>query len=63
LDKVIYDISKKDFTAGLLYIAVSYTRTINSIIFNKSFNIDTLQSKNTKTYTYRTIDIIRRILE
>ncbi|KHE80027.1 hypothetical protein GE21DRAFT_1219311, partial [Neurospora crassa] len=62
LDKVIYNISKKDFTIGLLYIAISRTRTINSIIFNKSFEINILRVRNTKTHTHRATDITKRIL-
>ncbi|KHE79977.1 hypothetical protein GE21DRAFT_1219551, partial [Neurospora crassa] len=63
LDKVVYDILKKDFAIGLLYIAISRTRTIKGIIFDESFEINVLRVKNTKTHIYRIIDIVKRILQ
>ncbi|KAK3486442.1 uncharacterized protein B0T23DRAFT_324704, partial [Neurospora hispaniola] len=61
LDKVVYNILKKDFIIGLFYIVVSRTYTIKGIIFNKSFEINALCVTNTKIYIYTAIDIVRRI--
>ncbi|KAL0466819.1 hypothetical protein QR685DRAFT_449969, partial [Neurospora intermedia] len=61
LDKVIYNILKKDFIARLLYIAISRTRTIKGIIFNESFEINSLRIRNTNTYIYRTTNIVKYI--
>ncbi|KAL0465904.1 hypothetical protein QR685DRAFT_451740, partial [Neurospora intermedia] len=62
LDKVIYNISKKDFIVRLLHMAVSRIRTIKGIIFNESFKINILRGKYTKIYIYRVIDIVKRTL-
>ncbi|KAK3350626.1 hypothetical protein B0H65DRAFT_419411, partial [Neurospora tetraspora] len=61
LDKIVIDISKKDFIIGLLYIAVSRIRTLEGIIFNESFEIYILRIRNTMIYTYKAIDICKRI--
>ncbi|KAK1780614.1 hypothetical protein QBC45DRAFT_323222, partial [Copromyces sp. CBS 386.78] len=44
-DKAIYDISKKDFAARLLYITISRIRTLQNIIFKEIFEFNSLRIK------------------
>ncbi|KAK3400936.1 hypothetical protein B0T20DRAFT_349052, partial [Sordaria brevicollis] len=43
LNKAILNIFKKQFAVSLSYIAVFRVRTLEGIIFNKPFKIDTLR--------------------
>ena len=39
LDKVVLDISTKDHSLGLTYVAISCVRTVQGLMFKKSFHI------------------------
>ena len=39
IDKVVLDISTKDHSLGLTYVAISRVRTVQGLMFKKSFHI------------------------
>lgn len=44
VDQAVLDISQKDFTASLTYVAISRLRTLSGILFNVAFNFQTFRS-------------------
>ncbi|EME88686.1 uncharacterized protein MYCFIDRAFT_126243, partial [Pseudocercospora fijiensis CIRAD86] len=60
LDKGVLNISKKDFTPALTYIACSRFRNLDNILFDEPFNYDRFKGKLYKLYIDRYTNYIRR---
>jgi hypothetical protein len=54
------NIRGKDFTPSLLYIAVSYIKTLNGLIFNKHFNRSRFDNSLIPIEIIRNFDLTRR---
>jgi hypothetical protein len=61
LDKAILDISEKDFTPGLTYVAVSRVKTLQGVMFDCTFDLQALRIQASTNYTARAENIIRRL--
>jgi hypothetical protein len=61
LDQAVVDISCKDFQPGLTYVAVSRVRSLQSIMFNCQFDLDSLRSNAIATINAREDDRLRRV--
>jgi ATP-dependent exoDNAse (exonuclease V) alpha subunit len=61
LDRAVVDISCKDFQPGLTYVAVSRVRSLQGVMFDRQFDLDSLQSNAIATITTREEDRLRRI--
>lgn len=63
LDRVVIDITSKEFTPRLRYIAVSRVKTIKSVIFKKPFDFSLFTNRLSALAIARKADIERRILQ
>lgn len=60
LTKLVADISTRDFTAGLSYVAVSRATRLEGIMFDVPFSIDSMRIKKDETGKRRLKDVNRR---
>lgn len=63
LEKAVVNITLREFTARLRYIAVSRVKTINTLIFEKLFDFSLFSNSLGSTGLAREADIKRRVLE
>ncbi|EMF09285.1 uncharacterized protein SEPMUDRAFT_52259, partial [Sphaerulina musiva SO2202] len=63
LERAVIDITSKEFTPRLRYIAVSRVRTLNNLIFKKLFDFLLFTNRLSVTTIAREADIERRNLE
>jgi len=61
LDQAVVDISCKDFQPGLTYVAVSRVRSLQGIMFDRQFDLDSLRSNAIATINAREEDRLRRV--
>ena len=61
LDQAVVDISVKDFQPGLTYVAVSRVRSLQGIMFDRQFDLDSLRSNAIAAINVREEDRLRRI--
>ena len=61
LDQAVVDISCKDFQLGLTYVAVSRVRSLQGIMFDRQFDLDSLRSNAIAAINAREEDRLRRI--
>jgi hypothetical protein len=61
LDQAVVDISVKDFQLGLTYVAVSRVRSVQGIMFDRQFDLDSLQCNAIATINAREEDRLWRI--
>ena len=55
LDRVVLDVSEKEFCSGLQYVAVSRTKKLSGIMFEVPFDFDTLQKPGSGTGAVTTL--------
>jgi len=60
LDKAVLDVSSRDFSAGLSYVAVSRVRSLDGIMFDCNFDLEALRNESGGAQD-RIADMIRRI--
>lgn len=60
LDRVVINITSKEFTPGLRYIVVSRVRTLDSLMFEKPFDFLLFSNRLSATAIARKADIERR---
>jgi hypothetical protein len=58
--QAVLNISRKDFSLGLSYVAVSRVRTLDGILFEESFDLERFKPANSLTKTLRAADVLRR---
>lgn len=63
LDKAVVDITTREFTSGLRYVAVSRVKTINTLMFEKLFDFSLFTYSLRSAGLVRDADIERRALE
>jgi ATP-dependent DNA helicase PIF1 len=61
LDLAVMDISRSDFQPGLTYVAVSRVRSLQGIMFDCPFDLDSLRSNALATINAREEDRLRRV--
>ena len=61
LDQAVVDISCKDFQPGLTYVAVSRVRSLQGIMFDRQFDLDSIRSNAIATINAREEDRLRRV--
>jgi ATP-dependent exoDNAse (exonuclease V) alpha subunit len=61
LDQAVVDISCKDFQPGLTYVAVSRVQSLQGIMFDRQFDLDSLRSNTVATISAREEDRLRRV--
>ncbi|KAK3371252.1 hypothetical protein B0T24DRAFT_311211 [Lasiosphaeria ovina] len=61
LERAVLDISKRDFSSGLTYVAVSRVTSLQGLMFDVRFALDQIQVKNDVTGALRAADYKRRI--
>ena len=61
VEKAVVDISGTEFTSGLNYVAVSRLKTIEGLLFERPFDLDTIRKGGKgKTAEARQLDWVRR---
>lgn len=63
LEKAVVDITIREFTAGLRYIAVSRVKNINTLMFKKPFDFSLFTYSLKSVGLVRDTNIERRVLE
>jgi ATP-dependent exoDNAse (exonuclease V) alpha subunit len=58
--QAVLNISRKDFSLGLSYVAVSRVKTLDGILFEESFDFERFKPSDSLTKTQRAADVIRR---
>ena len=60
VDKAVLNLVKKDFTPGLLYVAVSRVKTLDSLMFEESFDYSRFRANESNIQRWKIADIERR---
>ncbi|CCE30598.1 uncharacterized protein CPUR_04447 [Claviceps purpurea 20.1] len=60
LDRAVADVSARDFTSGLSYVAVSRVKTLGGIMFDAPFDHPSICAKVTPERDPRRADAVRR---
>jgi ATP-dependent exoDNAse (exonuclease V) alpha subunit len=58
--QAVLNISRKDFSLGLSYVAVSRVKTLDGILIEESFDFERFKPSDSLTKTQRAADVIRR---
>ena len=61
MQKAVVDISRPQFTPGLNYVAISRLKSLEGLLFEKPFDLDTIRKGGQgKTAEFRALDWNRR---
>ena len=60
LEKAVLDLSAKEFTPGLKYVAVSRVKSLEGVLFDVPFDFEQLRHGQGKTAAARRLDWNRR---
>ena len=60
LDRAVLDLSEKDFTPGLTYVAISRVRSLEGILFEGSIDYQRLRFAKSETQVMRATDAALR---
>lgn len=61
LDRAVLDISDRDFTAGLTYVAISRVKALQGVMFDSTFDLQALRIQANANHAARAEDIARRL--
>jgi ATP-dependent exoDNAse (exonuclease V) alpha subunit len=58
--RAVLDISEKDFSPGLTYVAISRVKTLAGILFDNVFDFERFRPRHSERALMRLADITRR---
>lgn len=61
--RAVLNISEKDFTSGITYVAISRLKSLDGILFEQPFDYERFQDKPSDTMRMRNEDYSRRSAE
>lgn len=61
--RAVLNITRKEFSAGLTYVAVSRVKTFDGVLFETSFDFERFKAGDTSARRMRAEDVTRRAAE